>query len=141
MAPNPTGSIEQVLASDARFSTLAKAVDLAQLNATLAANGPYTIFAPTNDAFAALPAGELDKLLANPAQLGQVLSYHVVSGSIPSADLATRTSLPTLDGKPIQVTTSGNEIMLNGSTRLLSTEIATNNGVIHVIDKVLIPSN
>lgn len=139
MADNMQGNIDDVLAKDARFSTLVKAVDLAQLSDTLKGSGPYTIFAPTNDAFATLPTGELDKLLADPTQLGQLLSYHVVSGDIRSADLATRTSLPTLDGKPIQVTTSGNEIMLNGSARLVSTEITTTNGVIHVIDKVLIP--
>lgn len=141
MAEQTNGDITTVLANDPRFSTFTKAIDMAKLNDTLRATGPMTIFAPTNDAFAALPAGQLDQLLADPTQLGHLLSYHVVSGTMKAADIMTMTSLPTLDGKPIQVTKDGNGIMLNGTTHLMTTDIPTTNGVIHVIDKVLIPSS
>jgi uncharacterized surface protein with fasciclin (FAS1) repeats len=135
------GNIEDVLTSDPRFSTLAKAVDMAQLANTLRANGPITLFAPTNDAFAALPAGQLDKVLADPAALTKLLGYHVVPGTMRTSDIGSMTSLPTLSGQSIQITKNGNEVMLNGNTRLNMTDITTTNGVIHVLDTVLTPSN
>jgi uncharacterized surface protein with fasciclin (FAS1) repeats len=134
-------NIEDVLTNDPRFSTLAKAVDVAQLANTLRANGPITLFAPTNDAFAALPAGELDKVLADPAALAKLLGYHVVAGTMRTSDIGGMTSLPTMSGQSIQISKNGNEVMLNGNTPLNMTDITTTNGVIHVLDTVLTPSN
>jgi uncharacterized surface protein with fasciclin (FAS1) repeats len=134
-------NIEDVLTTDPRFSTLAKAVDMAQLANTLRANGPITLFAPTNDAFAAMPTGELDKVLADPAALTKLLGYHVVSGTMRTSDIGSMTSLPTMNGQSIQITKNGTEVMLNGNTRLNMTDITTTNGVIHVLDTVLTPSN
>lgn len=119
------------------LSTLVTAIDTAGLTSTLATDGPYTVFAPTNAAFDALPEGALDSLLADPGALAQVLTYHVVSGEISSEELATQTSLTTLEGSTLTISTNGG-IQVNGAN-VIPPEIGCSNGVVHVIDEVLSP--
>jgi uncharacterized surface protein with fasciclin (FAS1) repeats len=128
------------LRNDGRLNTLAVALQAAGLDTALQAAGPYTIFAPTDSAFAALPAGSLDKLLADPTQLSAVLSNHLVKDKLLAADVAKATQLTTLGGQTLQVTTDGSgQVMLNNQARILTTDIQTDSGVIHVIDAVLLP--
>ena len=109
------------------------------LDKTLAEAGTYTVFAPTDEAFAALPQGTLEKLLADPATLTKILSYHVVQTDMKAADVAKATTIPTLEGQSIKVTVSGSTVMLNDSAKVTTADVATSNGTIHVIDKVLLP--
>jgi len=119
------------------LSTLVTAIDTAGLTSTLETEGPYTVFAPTNAAFDALPDGTLDSLLADPGGLAQVLTYHVVSGEISSEELATQTSLTTLEGSTLTISTNGG-IQVNGAN-VVPPEIGCSNGVVHVVDEVLTP--
>ena len=132
----PTDDIVDV-AVDAGFSTLVTAVQLAGLEAALRGDGPFTVFAPTNAAFDALPQGTLDELLADPNSLATVLTYHVVPGRVLAADLSEGLQASTLQGASLTFTlTGGPEV--NG-VAITSTDILTSNGVIHVIDEVLLP--
>jgi len=133
------GTIIDLGAENADFSTLVAALTTAGLVDTLAGDGPYTVFAPTNDAFAALPAGTVDFLLLpeNLAELQAVLTYHVVSGSYLSSDLVSG-DVVTINGAPVTVTVSDAGIMVNDANVVMA-DILASNGVIHVIDKVLIP--
>ncbi len=119
------------------FSTLVTAVTTAGLDSTLAGNGPFTVFAPTDAAFAALPAGTLNSLLANKTALTNILLYHVVSGKLTPFDLNSYTSLTTLQGEKIAVSSSASGVKVNDATIIAT--IVCSNGVINVIDKVLIP--
>ena len=122
------------------FSTLVAAVQAADLVDTLKSPGPFTVFAPTDDAFAALPAGTVENLLKpeNKDQLVAVLTYHVVSGQPLSTDLAgQRLSVPTVNGKSLHVD-GRNGVRVNRSN-VVQADILASNGVIHVIDKVLLP--
>ena len=132
-------TIVDVAGQQGTFTTLLTALKVTGLDKTLSQAGEYTVFAPTDAAFAALPAATLQALLADPATLTKILSYHVVSGNVMAADVATSTSLTSLEGQPIQVTASGSTVKLNGDTTVTATDVATSNGVIHVIDKVLLP--
>ena len=121
------------------FATLVAAVAAAGLVETLQGEGPFTVFAPTDDAFAALPAGLLEKLLLpeNVGVLTAILTYHVVSGKVMSTDVMAG-DVPSVEGSPITLgTTDG--VQVNDAT-VVSADIETSNGVIHVIDKVLVPS-
>lgn len=119
------------------FQTLLTAVEAAGLTSTLRTGGPFTVFAPTDAAFAALPEGTLDALLADQDALTGVLLYHVVEGTVESKDLAGVVSAETLNGVPILFDLdSGVEV--NGA-RVLSADVSASNGVIHVIDQVLLP--
>jgi transforming growth factor-beta-induced protein len=119
------------------FSTLVTAVQTANLVNTLIGTGPFTVFAPTNAAFAALPAGVLDSLLANQTALTNVLTYHVVSGKLMAADVIMNATLTTVQGGDLTITTTGG-VKVN-SANVIQTDIECSNGVIHVIDAVLIP--
>ena len=132
-------TIVDVAGQQGTFTTLLTALKVTGLDKTLSQAGEYTVFAPTDAAFAALPAATLQALLADPATLTKILSYHVVSGNVMAADVATSTSLTSLEGQPIQVTASGSTVKLNGDTTVTATDVVTSNGVIHVIDKVLLP--
>src|SRR6187551_4134301 len=123
------------------FTTLAKALAAADLVATLKGTGPFTVFAPTDEAFAKLPAGTLENLLKpeNKAQLRRILTYHVVSGRVMAADVVTLKSAKTVSGDAISVSVMGSSVMVNRSL-VVKTDIAATNGVIHVIDTVLIPA-
>ena len=125
------------IAQEAGFSTLVTALEAANLDQTLQGPGPFTVFAPTDAAFAALPAGALDALLADPTALAQVLQYHVVSGDIRSTDLAGVVSAETLAGFPILFDLSSG-VRVNDAS-VTQADIVGSNGVIHVIDGVLLP--
>lgn len=137
--PAPTQSIMGVVDATQSVSTLRAAIDAANLRATLSGNGPFTVFAPTNDAFEAVDPDVLAFLLATPSELTKVLTYHVVSGKVLSSDLSNG-SVPTLNsGQNLTVNLSGG-VNINTAS-VVSADIETTNGVIHVIDEVLIPEN
>jgi uncharacterized surface protein with fasciclin (FAS1) repeats len=122
------------------FKTLAKALDAAGLVPTLEGPGPFTVFAPTDDAFAKLPAGTLQNLLKpeNKAQLVAILTYHVVPGRLMASDVAKAHELKTVEGKPLEIETAGGAVMVDDA-KITATDIAASNGVIHVIDHVVLP--
>ena len=122
------------------FNTLVAAVQAAGLEDTLRSEGPFTVFAPTDAAFAALPAGTVETLLKpeNKAQLVSILTYHVVPGKVMSGDIAGKEmSVATVEGSNIAVNAT-NGVMINGA-KVVTADIETSNGVIHVIDKVILP--
>ena len=121
------------------FKTLLTAVKAAGLVETLQGKGPFTVFAPTDAAFAALPAGTLDGLLKDPAALKKVLLYHVVSGAVTSDKVVGLTSATSVEGSPIAISVKDGTVYLNGSTKVVTADVMASNGVIHVIDKVLLP--
>lgn len=133
-----THTIAQIAAGDSRFTTLVAALGAANLVDTLNSAGPFTVFAPTNAAFDKLPAGTVEALLADPAQLSTILLYHVANGRFTASDVVTVNSINTITG-PVSVTVSGGNVFLNGNVRVIITDILATNGVIHVIDTVLIP--
>jgi transforming growth factor-beta-induced protein len=135
----PRDIVDTVVA-DGRFTTLTAALKAAGLVDTLKGNGPFTVFAPTDDAFAKLPAGTLDTLLKpeNKDKLTQVLTYHVVSGNLLAADLAKLTTAKTLNGKEVTIKVDGDKVFINDAQVIIA-DILCTNGVIHVIDTVLIP--
>ena len=138
-APAPAGDIVAIASANPDFSTLVAAVGAAGLVETLQGPGPFTVFAPTNEAFAALPEGLVDALLLpeNQAVLTQILTYHVVSGQVLAADV-TAGEVPSVEGSPITVTTDDG-VVLNGSANVVATDVLASNGVIHVIDAVILP--
>jgi transforming growth factor-beta-induced protein len=135
----PAGDIVATAKAAGSFGTLLEAATAAGLVETLQGAGPFTVFAPTDAAFAALPAGTLDKLLADPAALKQVLLYHVVSGKVTSDQVVDLTSADSVEGAPIAITVKDGKVYLNGSTQVVTPDVQASNGVIHVIDKVLLP--
>lgn len=132
------GNIAEVAAGAGTFNTLLAAVEAAGLTDALTGEGPLTVFAPTDDAFAALPAGVVDYLLAHPELLTQVLTYHVVNGSVMAADVMGMTEAATLQGGSIAVAATDMGVTVDG-VNVTATDIAASNGVIHVIDGVLLP--
>lgn len=122
------------------FDTLATAVKAAGLIDTLEGTGPFTVFAPTDEAFAKLPAGTLDDLLKpeNKAKLQDILKYHVVAGKYLAADVTKMDSAPTVLGQTLMIKSEGGHVMVNDA-RVLKTDIVCSNGVIHVIDSVMLP--
>ncbi len=140
----PTQNIVQVATSNSDFSTLVSAVKAAGLVDTLSGPGPYTVFAPTNEAFAALPPGTLDTLLKpeNKATLQGILTYHVVSGSVYAKDVKPG-MVTTVNGAKFTISTAGGSIYLTddkgNKAKIVMTDIAASNGVIHVINAVLLP--
>ena len=134
-------TIVDIAAADGRFNTLVAAVGAAGLAETLSGEGPFTVFAPTDDAFAALPAGTVESLLLpeNKQALTDILLYHVASGKVMAADVVTLTSVPTLLGKDVTVTVKDGKVFLNDTVEVIITDIEASNGVIHVIDAVLLP--
>ncbi len=125
----------------AKFNTLVAAVKAAGLVDALSGDGPLTVFAPTDEAFAKLPAGTVENLLKpeNKDQLVAVLTYHVVKGDMPAAKVLKQKSLETLQGGSIAVSTDDKGAKVNAS-RILKTDIGCSNGVVHVIDTVLLPT-
>jgi uncharacterized surface protein with fasciclin (FAS1) repeats len=125
------------LAQKAGFNTLVAAIKAAKLQQTLTVDGPFTVFAPTDEAFAKLPAGTLEELLANPEALKNILLYHVVPGTVMASDVVTLTSATMANGQDVQIdATDGVKVNM---AKVTNTDIAAKNGVIHVIDAVLIP--
>jgi uncharacterized surface protein with fasciclin (FAS1) repeats len=122
------------------FSTLVAALKAAGLVETLSGPGPFTVFAPTNAAFAKLPAGTLDNLLKpeNKGQLTAILTYHVVAGKVLAADVVKLSSAKTVQGGEVAIKVNGGAVTVDGAN-VTATDIAGSNGVIHVIDSVILP--
>jgi len=122
------------------FNTLAAAVTAAGLVPTLKGAGPFTVFAPTDEAFAKLPAGTVEALLNDIPKLTAILTYHVVAGKVMAADVVKLDgkSAKTVNGAEVKVTTTGG-VKLNGSANVVKTDIQCTNGVIHVLDAVILP--
>jgi uncharacterized surface protein with fasciclin (FAS1) repeats len=123
--------------SAGNFTTLVKAVQAAGLVDTLKGPGPFTVFAPTDEAFAKLPAGTVEGLLANPDKLKAVLTYHVVAGKVMAADVKPG-KVKTVQGSQATIRTSGGNVMIDGA-KVVKADIECSNGVIHVIDSVILP--
>ncbi len=119
------------------FTILVAAVQAAGLVDTLKGEGPFTVFAPTDEAFAALPEGTVEGLLADPEALAKILTYHVISGKVTSTDLSDGMTAATVNGAEVTITTMGG-VKINGAN-VISADIETSNGVIHVIDQVILP--
>lgn len=132
------GTVVDVAVEAGNFSTLVAAVTAADLVETLSGEGPFTVFAPTDEAFAALPAGVLDALLLpeNKAVLAQILTYHVVSGKVMAADV-TDGDVATVEGSTIKLSTADG-VTVNGA-KVISADVDASNGVIHAIDAVILP--
>ena len=132
------GTIVDVAVGAGNFTTLVAAVTAADLVETLSGTGPFTVFAPTDEAFAALPAGVLDALLLpeNKALLAQILTYHVVSGMVMAADV-TDGDVATVEGQTVKLSTMGG-VTVNGA-KVVAADVAASNGVIHAIDAVILP--
>lgn len=124
------------------FQTLTAAVKAAGLVDALKGEGPLTVFAPTDDAFAELPDGTVESLLKpeNKAKLAAILKYHVVKGAVKAADVSKLTGAQTLNGQRVNVSTKGKEVMID-SAKVVKADIACSNGVIHVIDRVILPED
>ena len=122
------------------FTTLAKALAAADLVATLKGPGPFTVFAPTDEAFAKLPPASLDTLLKpeNKAMLVRVLTYHVVPGKVMAADVAKVSSAKTVSGDALHIKVIGKDVLVD-KARIVKTDVVASNGVIHVIDHILLP--
>ena len=123
------------------FKTLAAALTAAKLVDTLKGAGPFTVFAPTDEAFAKLPAGTIDSLLKDIPKLSAILTYHVVAGKVMAADVMKMDgqSAKTVNGASVSISTKDG-VKLNGTSTVVKTDIACTNGVIHVIDSVLLPA-
>ena len=136
----PPSDIVDTAIADGRFKTLVAAVQAAGLVDTLKGEGPFTVFAPTDDAFAKLPAGTVDTLLKpeNKDQLAGILTYHVVAGRVMAADVVKLTSADTVNGKPVTIKVEDGKVYINDA-QVIITDIMTSNGVIHVIDTVILP--
>ncbi|MEH1925190.1 fasciclin domain-containing protein [Nostoc sp.] len=120
------------------FKTLITAIEAAGLEDTLKGAGPFTVFAPTDAAFNKLPAGTVDALLKDPAKLKKILTYHVVSGKVLAADVAKLKTAKTVEGADVKIDAS-NGVKINDA-KVTTADVAADNGVIHVIDTVLIPA-
>ncbi|MEM7465558.1 MAG: fasciclin domain-containing protein [Pseudomonadota bacterium] len=134
--------IVAVASGNKDFDTLVAAVSAAGLVETLQGDGPFTVFAPTNAAFAALPEGTLDSLLKpeNKERLVSILTYHVVPGAIKAADVVNVTAAKTVNGESITVSADDGGVMID-SANVVATDIEASNGIIHVIDKVILPKS
>ena len=131
-------SIVDLAVEDGRFTTLVAALQAAELDTVLAGEGPFTVFAPTDDAFAKLPAGTVEGLLANIPGLKDVLLYHVVSGNVQAKDVLNLESADTLQGSSFAISIMDGKVMVNKS-EVIITDIEAVNGTIHVVDTVLLP--
>ena len=145
-ASTPAENIVQLASSNPDFSTLVKAVTAGGLVSTLEGTGPFTVFAPNNAAFAKLPASKLSSLLepANKDQLDSILTYHVVPGAVKAADIMPGQPIKTVNGATVTVKSTGGKLTVtdaSGNTcNIIKTDITASNGVIHVIDCVLLPT-
>ena len=140
-----TKNIVEIASADSQFSTLVTAVKAAGLVDTLSSEGPFTVFAPTNDAFAKLPAGTLDSLLKpeNVEQLKSILTYHVVASKAMSSDLSDGQTITTVQGGTLTVKINGSDVTLTDAkgnvSKVVKADIPASNGIIHVIDSVVLP--
>ena len=140
MARAAEKDIVDTAVSAGEFKTLAAVLGTAGLVDTLKGAGPFTVFAPTDAAFAKLPAGTVENLLKpeNKDQLTAILTYHVVAGKVMAADVVKLSEAKTVNGAPVKIAVNGDKVMLNDAT-VAAADVAASNGVIHVIDTVLLP--
>jgi uncharacterized surface protein with fasciclin (FAS1) repeats len=138
-AKAPADIVDTAVAAGS-FNTLAAALKAADLVATLKGPGPFTVFAPTDEAFAKLPPGTLESLLKpeNKAKLAGILTYHVVSGKVMAADVVKLTGAKTVNGQSVKIAVNDGKVMVDGAN-VVKTDVGASNGVIHVIDAVLLP--
>ena len=134
----PSKDIVDTAVEAGSFKTLAAALQAADLISTLKGEGPYTVFAPTDAAFAKIPKADLDALLKDKKALTKVLTYHVVSGEVMAADVIKLTQAKTVEGSSIKIKVVDGQVMINNA-KVAATDIAASNGVIHVIDTVIMP--
>ena len=120
------------------FTTLAAALEAAGLIDVLQGPGPFTVFAPTDEAFAKLPAGTVEALLADKALLTSILTYHVVAGDVKAADVVKLSEATTVNGAKVKIMVHGGSVMINDAT-VIAADVVASNGVIHVIDTVILP--
>ena len=137
-APAQSKSIVDIAAGNPKFSTLVSLVKKAGLVDTLS-SGEFTVFAPTNAAFKKVPKKTLNALAKDKKKLKAVLTYHVVAGTVKAADVVKLKKAKTVNGKNVRISVRGGNVFLNKSTKVTQTDIEASNGVIHVINKVLIP--
>lgn len=136
-APQAANIVDTAIAAGS-FKTLVTAITQAGLVDTLKGPGPFTVFAPTDEAFAKVPKATLDALLKDKQKLTAVLTYHVVAGKVPAAAVVKQTSAATVNGKVLPIRVNAGMVMVGGAN-VVKTDIAASNGVIHVIDQVLLP--
>ncbi len=138
-ATNANDIVDTAVAAGS-FNTLVAAIQAADLEATLRSEGPFTVFAPTDEAFAKLPPGTVENLLKpeNKSQLQAVLTYHVVPGKVMASDAAKLSSAKTVNGQSFSITESDSGLMVDNAN-VIKSDIPTSNGVIHVIDQVILP--
>lgn len=136
----PSKDIVETAVSAGSFKTLTAALEAAGLVETLKGKGPFTVFAPTDEAFAKLPEGTVKSLLKpeNKQNLTAILTYHVVAGNVKAADVIKLSSAKTLNGQSVIIKVVGGKVLINGAT-VVKADIAATNGTIHVIDTVLMP--
>jgi len=136
----PPKDIVDTAVSAGTFKTLAAALTAAGLVETLKGQGPFTVFAPTDEAFAKLPDGTVKSLLQpqNKQKLTAILTYHVVAGNVKAADVIKLSSAKTLNGQSVTIKVVGGNVLINGAT-VVNADIAATNGTIHVVDTVLLP--
>lgn len=134
----PANDIVDTAIGAGQFKTLVTAVKAAGLVETLKGKGPFTVFAPTDDAFAKIPKDKLEALLKDKKALTAVLAYHVVPGKVMAADVVQLDSVKTVQGKSINIATKDGKVTINGAS-VIKTDIVCGNGVIHVIDTVILP--
>ncbi len=139
---NADMDIVELAASQENLSTLVQAVQAAGLVDVLKSEGPFTVFAPTNEAFAALPEGTLETLLKpeNISTLKSILTYHVIGSKVMSTDLSDGASAGTVEGSDVNVNIDGNTVMIENAT-VTTPDVEASNGVVHIIDKVILPPN
>lgn len=134
-------NIVETASSNGSFTTLVAALEAAGLSETLQGDGPFTVFAPTDEAFAKLPAGTVENLLLpeNQDQLIAILTYHVVAGKVTSAQVVKLESATTVNGQDVQIRQEKDTVMIDGAT-VAAVDVMASNGVIHVIDEVILPN-
>ena len=136
-----TKTIVETAIANGSFTTLVAAVKAAGLVETLSGAGPFTVMAPTDEAFAKLPAGTVESLVKpeNKAKLTAILTYHVVAGSVPAATVVTLKNAKTVEGSEISIEVKGESVMLNGNAKVVIADVHCSNGIVHAIDTVLMP--
>ncbi len=139
VAMAPAKTVVEIAAGNKDFSTLVSLVKQAGLAETLSGKGPFTVFAPTNAAFAKLPKATLEAVGKDKELLKRVLTYHVVAGNVMAKDVVKLKEAKTVQGGKVMIAVRNGNVMLNGNVRVVKTDIVGSNGVIHVIDGVLMP--
>ena len=137
-AAEAEGDIIETAGAAGSFTTLARAIEAAGLTETLKGEGPFTVFAPTDEAFAQLPEGTLEALLQDKEKLAAILTYHVVPDAVTSEQVTGMPSAKTVNGKDLEITAEGGKVMVENAT-VTQADIPASNGIIHVIDTVLLP--